>query len=401
MRVALLDPPGYTPQYDDRLAAALAARGHAVDLLTARFLHGELPEAVGYTRHEVAFRLSARLFADRPRSRLRLPVKALEYAPSMWALRRRVDADVAHFQWLARPGLDLRWLRRLSVPKVYTAHNVTLRQGPEKQDEWREILAAFAGVVVHSNRGVERLAALGVERDRIARIPHPAFDGPAGELTEPTGRTLLFFGLIREHKGLDVLIRALPEIPDARLVVAGDEVDPVAPLRDLAAGLGVADRIEWRLGYLPAGRGRRADARRDRGRPAAVPARATPRACSPPRSATGGPASSRTWARSARRSRSSVREPSSRPATPGRWPGPAPRFSTIQRRAAAGAREARKALTWEGLAAPRTKRSTSGSRGCPKSRRADWGGSSGARQGRRARPIREDNGVPEDTASCR
>jgi glycosyltransferase involved in cell wall biosynthesis len=251
VRVALVDPPGYTPQYDDRLAAALAARGHAVDLLTARFLYGELPEPEGYRREEVCFRLSARLFAGRPRSPLRRPVKAFEYVPSMWALRRRMTGDVAHFQWLARPGLDVRWLRRLSLPRVYTAHNATLRQGPEKRDLWRDVLRAFDRVVVHSHRGLERLEELGVDRTRLVRIPHPAFDAAAGETTPPSGRTLLFFGLIRRHKGLDVLIRALPDIPDARLVVAGDEVDPVAPLHALAGALGVAGRIEWRLGYLP------------------------------------------------------------------------------------------------------------------------------------------------------
>ena len=67
----------------------------------------------------------------------------------------------------------------------------------------------------------------------------------------PTGRTLLFFGLIRGYKGLDVLVRALAEVPDARLVVAGDPLDPVEPIRALADELGVADRIDWRLGYLP------------------------------------------------------------------------------------------------------------------------------------------------------
>ncbi len=260
MRLALLDPPGFTPQYDDRLAAALAGRGHTVDLLTARFLHGDLPEPRGYRREEVFFPLSGRLFARSPRSRLRYPVKALEYVPSVRALLRRVDAlapDVAHLQWLPLPSFDLRWLGRLvrKRPTVYTAHNVMLRQKPEQRDVWRQLLTTVDRVVVQSHRGLERLAELGVDRDRIIRIPHPAFDAGAGEIVPPAGTTLLFFGLLRRHKGLDVLVRALPEIaaavPEMRLVVAGDEVETVAPVRELAAELGVADRIEWRLGYLP------------------------------------------------------------------------------------------------------------------------------------------------------
>ena len=75
-------------------------------------------------------------------------------------------------------------------------------------------------VVVHSQRGVEQLVELGLGRERIARIPHPVF--VAEPLPPPKGRTLLFFGLIRDYKGLDVLLEALPEIPDAKLVVAGD-----------------------------------------------------------------------------------------------------------------------------------------------------------------------------------
>ena len=48
-----------------------------------------------------------------------------------------------------------------------------------------------------------------------------------------------------------MLVRALPEMPEARLVVAGDPLDPVEPARALAADLGVADRIEWHLRFIP------------------------------------------------------------------------------------------------------------------------------------------------------
>src|SRR5262249_57706772 len=65
------------------------------------------------------------------------------------------------------------------------------------------------------------------------------------------GKPLVFFGLIRDYKGLAVLVRALADVPEARLVVAGDPVDSVGPARTLAGELGLEERIEWRLGYLP------------------------------------------------------------------------------------------------------------------------------------------------------
>ena len=52
-----------------------------------------------------------------------------------------------------------------------------------------------------------------------------------------------------------MLVRALPEIrrrvPDAQLVVAGDPLEPIAPVQELAASLSVTDAIEWRLGFVP------------------------------------------------------------------------------------------------------------------------------------------------------
>ena len=56
MRVDLLDPPAYSPPYDHAVAAALAAQGATVRLLTSRFAHGEAPAPAGYTREERFYR---------------------------------------------------------------------------------------------------------------------------------------------------------------------------------------------------------------------------------------------------------------------------------------------------------------------------------------------------------
>ena len=105
-------------------------------------------------------------------------------------------------------------------------------------------------MIVQSQRAVDQLAAAGVAREKLVRIQHPVFEsGVAAE--PPTGRTILFFGLIRQYKGLDVLLQALADVPDARLVVAGDPLDPAGPLQAFARELGVAERVEWRLGFLP------------------------------------------------------------------------------------------------------------------------------------------------------
>src|SRR5438046_2012257 len=131
MRVALLDLPSYTPPYDHSLAFALARRGHDVTLLTSRFPYGEAPRPDGYRREELFFPLSGRLRRLAPRSRAHRAVKAAEYLPGVARLRRRLDRlapDVVHVQWPALPGRDLRWLRKLGRPTVFTAHDLLGRR---------------------------------------------------------------------------------------------------------------------------------------------------------------------------------------------------------------------------------------------------------------------------------
>jgi glycosyltransferase involved in cell wall biosynthesis len=60
------------------------------------------------------------------------------------------------------------------------------------------------------------------------------------------GRTVLAFGIIRPYKGLGDAIEAVRQVGDARLLVAGDPMEPVEPYQASANGLDV----EWRLGYL-------------------------------------------------------------------------------------------------------------------------------------------------------
>lgn len=207
-----------------------------MELVTSRFRFGSAPAPAGYRRSELFYPLSSRLFR---RSRLRLPVKAIEHPLGMARLARR-PADVVHVQWLAAPELD-RHLLRLRAPAVFTAHDVLPRRTAGKRTLWRDLLSRFERVVVHSERGREALAGL-VGTRRLRVVPHAVFrsDPPRAD----DGRTVLFFGVIRPYRGLADAVAAVGRVPDARLLVAGDPVEDVDGLRG-------TPRVEWRLGYLP------------------------------------------------------------------------------------------------------------------------------------------------------
>ncbi|MEI8134461.1 MAG: glycosyltransferase [bacterium] len=98
-----------------------------------------------------------------------------------------------------------------------------------------------------------------VERDlriispnaKSIRLAHPIYNifGEAIDKTEvrkilgiaPNAPTLLFFGYIRKYKGLDILLRAMPELlktyPDMKLIVAGEFYGDEAEYRKLIIDL--------------------------------------------------------------------------------------------------------------------------------------------------------------------
>jgi glycosyltransferase involved in cell wall biosynthesis len=232
VHVLLADPPAFTPWYDHELARALAAAGADVTLATSHFRFGELPSPNGYRRTERFYPLSSRLFK---RSRLRLPLKAAEHAGVLASLAR-ARPDVVHVQWLALPQADVHL--RFQAPSVFTAHDLLPRRTATRRGLWQRLLERFDRVVVHTERGAESLADLGIEA-RV--IPHPVY--PSAATRADDGHTLLALGVIRDYKGLPDAIEVTRRLPDTRLIVAGDPAIPLDGLRS-------ADRVEWRLGYL-------------------------------------------------------------------------------------------------------------------------------------------------------
>ncbi|HEX6388661.1 MAG TPA: glycosyltransferase [Solirubrobacteraceae bacterium] len=231
MRVHVVDPPAYTPPYDHALCAALAQADVDVTLVTARFAHGAVPAADGY-------RVDERFYGGTERlpGRARAAARLARHVPDMLRYRRAArDADVVHFQWLSVPQLDRRLLP--DRPLVLTAHDVLAREPtPGQRAAQRALLQRMDGVVVHSEHGRARLLAeTGVEAIVIPHGALPIAAAPARppELDEPSRPVVLFFGLIRPYKGLDVLYEAWRALaPDAELWIVGQprmEPPPAPP----------------------------------------------------------------------------------------------------------------------------------------------------------------------------
>lgn len=83
-------------------------------------------------------------------------------------------------------------------------------------------------VIVHTHEDKNRLIKKGVNPNKIAVIPHGVYTlfKKYREIKEKEENRVLFFGYIVESKGLEYLLRAVPqiarEVPDVKVVIAGE-----------------------------------------------------------------------------------------------------------------------------------------------------------------------------------
>ena len=255
MRLQLVDPSAFTPPYDRSLAAALARAGVEVQLVTSRFVYAPVPAAEGYTVDERFYRRATRPGRG---DRSRRFAKLASHLPDMVRYansRGRRAADLVHWQWVTFPGLD-RWLvapprrpprggepsgRGIRQPRVMTVHYPlpARRRALARQ---RRLLGAMDAVIAHSEHGAARIRdELGIDPGRVHVIPHGAFEhltrvpdeAPLpDEMAGVEGPVVLFFGLLRPYKGIDVLLEAFREIDDAELWIAGMPRMPLDSLRE-------------------------------------------------------------------------------------------------------------------------------------------------------------------------
>ena len=172
--------------------------------------------------------------------------------------------DVTIVQWwhpyfafaLAKICAIIKMMRRGKV--VFICHNVL----PHENSPFGRVLSSLAflnadGFVVQSREDLENLSVIKKNPSAVYH-PHPIYDffktekidkAQARSMTgQPEGPLLLFFGYIRQYKGLDHLLKAMPEIhrsTGARLLVVGEFYEDSRRYFDLVSNLGIGEFVEF------------------------------------------------------------------------------------------------------------------------------------------------------------
>jgi glycosyltransferase involved in cell wall biosynthesis len=200
-------------------------------------------------------------------------VRALSWArPDTWVRTGRrlrgFDAIVvvhvipavvpAHLALLRAAGAGRRSSAGAGRPRsVVIAHNVLPH---ETHVGDRELMQQFFqrvdSVLVHSDSQAKLAYELHAPRVSVTDLPPHLPGGPPLERPAHDGPPrLLALGIVRDYKGLDLLLEALAEVPGPTLTVAGEMWGSSGErVRELARDPRLRGRVEVHGGYVPADR---------------------------------------------------------------------------------------------------------------------------------------------------
>lgn len=201
-------------------------------------------------------------FAHALEARLALP--AVRRAAGRLHRERRIDLVHAHFVF-PEGVMAARIGRELGVPVVVSEHanwSPWLDRHPAVR---RQVVAALPDlrcITAPSEATLVTIRTVAAGRTRLERLPIPVDDGlftlDAGAVVDR--ERLLFVGMVRQVKGLDVLLNALAGLaqshPRLHLEVVGTTYErghsrDEREARALAARLGLGERVRFAGGMAP------------------------------------------------------------------------------------------------------------------------------------------------------
>ncbi len=179
------------------------------------------------------------------------------------------DLLVVHY-WLpffapALGSIIRRVKRRLDIPVVGLLHNVEPHEGMLASKRLnRYFLRSCDGFITMSSVVMKDLEKTGINKP-VKQVPHPVYEIFGEPVSrefacdnlglEPDRKHLLFFGIIRSYKGLDLLLETLanPRIAhlDLKLLVAGEFYDDEGKYLNLVEKLDLEKKIMFTNSFVP------------------------------------------------------------------------------------------------------------------------------------------------------
>lgn len=172
--------------------------------------------------------------------------------------KKQNENSILHLHWLKFSLFDLIILilirYKTNTKLVFTVHNV-LPHESNLIDKliYPLIYRRIDAFTFHSKSSYHKLTnELNVDVKEYAIIPHYGNEVVDSSVA-PTKNSLLYFGSIRDYKGLDILIDAcskLSKINEWTLGIYGKPEMDISELKMKAKEQNISDRINWHTGWI-------------------------------------------------------------------------------------------------------------------------------------------------------
>ncbi|MEU0371740.1 glycosyltransferase [Streptomyces sp. NPDC006283] len=247
-----------------RLAGALADRGHQVTVYTRRDAR-DLPDLVRLRTGVGVRHVPAGPPEEIPKDEL-LP-HMLGFGRHLAREWQAHPPDLVHSHFWMSGLAALHAVRETRLPLLHTYHALgTVKRRNQRHADTspparitceKEVGVGCDRIVATCRDEVRELAAMGISSDKVSVVPCGVDTGaftPQGPVAERGAHPhrLIQLGRLVPRKGAALSITALTRLPGVELLVVGgppsdrlDEDREVRRLRDLAHGLGVADRVRF------------------------------------------------------------------------------------------------------------------------------------------------------------
>jgi glycosyltransferase involved in cell wall biosynthesis len=250
--------------YNERLAREYVNQGHDVEIVTFTL---QYPSFLfpGNTQYSSEFAPTDLIITRK--------INAIN--PSNWMkvgreIRKKSPDMVIFCYWMAfmAPcfGTIARYARAPKTKMVAMIHNMIPHE-PTILDRLfpRYFVNAMDGFVAMAESVVADINHFDKHNKPKVVSPHPIYDHYGDALTKKEAALklglheqknyVLFFGFIRQYKGLDLLLEAfaderLRQFP-VRLIVAGEFYENPQPYLELIIRLGLEGKVELRTGFIP------------------------------------------------------------------------------------------------------------------------------------------------------
>lgn len=267
MRIVILGTAwpyrGGLAAFNERLAREYQSLGHEVEIVTFTLQYPSFlfPGKTQYSDEPApkGLKITRRLNAINPFNWLRV---------GRYIKRQRPDLLITKF-WLPFMAPALGTVNRLAkgTKRIAILDNLVPHEKRPGDKLFAKYFVGSVDGMVAMSRSVLADIDIFDSRHRKARTfcPHPLYDHYGARLVreealqmlglDPGNRYILFFGFIRDYKGLDLLLEAMADerfkTLGAKLIVAGEFYGDPKPYMEQLERLGIGDRVVLKTDFIP------------------------------------------------------------------------------------------------------------------------------------------------------